>query len=405
MEGEIRLREHEQREVHLSAQEVAALREVFKSELAIYATGELGRYVVAAGSQVGFVALPGGRTLVIEPKVRIDTLFALLAAVYDPRREFLREEPQTYTTVRGLFELVVRIYAAQVEDLIARGVLHGYRMFTDEPAAVRGRLLVAETLRRRPGLQHRQTCRFSQFTADVPENRILRWTSFCLQPFRYREAALAGRLRRVGRALAGVLLDPTARQLFERLSYHRLNDPYRPALSLARLLLDCLTFSGSAGEEPFLGYLIDMNELFERYVGAVLRRAAPGWGVLLREQEHHALDEARQVHLRPDITLYGRDGPILVLDAKYKLEAAHADLYQMLAYCHALGTGEAVLVHPASEQAPFGSVAVRGPGNVRVHYRSLDLGGGPAELEVQGSALAQAVWAVAAGPPGVQTPG
>lgn len=396
MEGEIRLREHEQREVYLSVQEVAALREVLKSGLAIYATGEPGRYIVAAGSQVGFVALPGGRTVVIEPKVRIDTLFALLAAVYDPGHEFLRDEPHAYTTVRELFELVVRIYAAQVEGLIARGILRGYRVFTDEPVAVRGRLLLAETLRRRPGLHDRHTCRFSQFTADVPENRILRWTSFCLQPFRYREAALPSRLRRAGRALAGVHLDPAARQLFERLAYHRLNDAYRPALSLARLLLDCLTFSGSAGEEPFLGYLIDMDELFERYVGAVLQRAAAGRGVLLREQERHALDHAQEVHLRPDITLYGREGPILVVDAKYKLEAAHADLYQVLAYCHALGIGEAVLVHPASERAPSGSVAVRGPGNVRVYYLALDLGGGPAQLEAQGSALAEAVLALAA---------
>ncbi|MCL6431272.1 MAG: McrC family protein [Anaerolineae bacterium] len=401
MEAEIGLREREQREVALSPQELTALRQVFASRLAIYATGEPGRYVVATGSVVGFVALPGGRTLVIEPKVRIDTLFALLAAVYDPCDDFLREEPQAYTTVRELFEFVVRIFAVQVEDLVARGILRGYRIFTDEPAAVRGRLLLTETLRRRPGLHDRHTCRFSQFTADVPENRILRWTSFCLQPLRYREVGLAGRLGRLSRALSGAHLDPMARQLYERLNYHRLNDPYRPALSLARLLLDGLTFSGSAGEEPFLGYLIDMDELFERYVGTVLRRAAPGWGALAREQDPHALDEARQVHLRPDITLYGRDGPILVVDAKYKREAAHADLYQMLAYCHALGVGEAVLVHPASEQAPSGSVAVRGPGSIQVHYLSLDLGGGPAQLEEQAKALAGAVWALVGRSPGV----
>ncbi len=395
MESEIRLREHEQRAVHLSPEEVAALRKVFISGLDIYATGEPGCYVLAAGSQVGLVTLPGGRTLVIEPKVRIDTLFALLAAAYDPSHEFLRDERYPYTTVRELFEFVVRIFVAQVEDLIARGILWGYRLFTDEPPAVRGRLLIAETLRRRPGLPHPHTCRFSQFTADVPENRILRWTSFCLQPFPYRETALPGRLRRVGRALAGAELDPAARQLFERLTYHRLNDRYRPALSLARLLLDCLTFSGSAGKEPFLTYLIDMNGLFERYVAAVLKRSLPGQAVLLREQERHALDRAQAVQLRPDITLYDRDGPILVVDAKYKLAAEHADLYQMVAYCHAVGVREAVLVHPLGEQAPSGSIIVRGPGDVRVHYLSLDLGGGPAELEAQGSALAKAALALA----------
>ena len=131
-----------------------------------------------------------------------------------------------------------------------------------------------------------------------------------------------------------------------------------------------------------------MNGLFERYVGAVLMRAAAGWGVQVREQERHALDVRGEVPLRPDVLLYARGNPLLIVDAKYKLEAAQADLYQMLAYCHALGLSQAVLVHPLSEQAPSGSVAIRGPGDVRVHYLALELRGGPAVLEANGQSLA-----------------
>ena len=51
----------------------------------------MGRYLLKARSQVGFVALPSGRFIVIEPKVRIDTLVALPAAVYDPPGSVFRE--------------------------------------------------------------------------------------------------------------------------------------------------------------------------------------------------------------------------------------------------------------------------------------------------------------------------
>jgi 5-methylcytosine-specific restriction enzyme subunit McrC len=384
MNDEIRLREHEKQTVTLAPDEVTFIRRELSSSVTIWPTYELGRYEVRTRSHVGFVILPGGRTLVIEPKVTIETLFALLAAVYDPDREFLREDPQAYTDVTALFEFVVRIFVIQVEDLIARGVLRGYRPIVDDLVAVRGRLLMAETLHRRPVLRDRHTCGYSHFTPDVDENRILRWAAFCLQPYRYREAGLAARLRRTDGALSRVMLDPEARRLFERLSFHRLNDPYRPALALARLLLDHLTFSGSAGEEPFLAYLVDMNVLFERYVGVVLRRAARAWDVQVLEQRPRYLDVGRQVQVKPDVILTHQDVPLLVVDAKYKLEAAQGDIYQMLAYCHALGLQEAVLVHPAHEEAPGGVMAIRGPGDVQVRYLTLDLRGGPADLDRQG---------------------
>jgi 5-methylcytosine-specific restriction endonuclease McrBC regulatory subunit McrC len=38
-----------------------------------------------------------------------------------------------------------------------------------------------------------------------------------------------------------------------------------------------------------------------------------------------------------DVVLYQRDNPLMVVDAKYKLDARQGDLYQVVAYCHAPG--------------------------------------------------------------------
>jgi len=394
MGDDIRLAEHQVREVSLSAAEAALLRRELGHAVEVWPTSDPDHYTLKAGSHVGFATLPGGRTLVIEPKVPVETLFALLAAVYEPGKDVFRDEPQTYTTVTALFEFVVRIFAIQVEDLIACGLLHGYRSITEDLTTVRGRLRLAETLHCRPALHDRHICTYSRFTPDVDENRILRWTAFCLQVHRYREVALTGRLRRIGLALSDATLDPEARWLFEQMGFHRLNDPYRPALALARLLLDHLTFSGTSGGEPFLAYLVDMDWLFERYLGMVLKQAAVGWGLRVREQEHQPLDTASQVITRPDVIIYWQDRPVLVIDAKYKLAAAQSDLYQILAYCHILGLTTGVLVHPAHERAPAGALAIRGPGGIYLRYLALDLRGNPAQLQVQVRALAERVWSL-----------
>lgn len=389
MDIDIFLIEHQVLETSLTSAEVAWLRREAPDALTLTPTGEPDRYLLKAGSQVGFIALPGGRLVTIKPKILVSTLFALLAAVYEPGQDVFRDELQSYTTVTELFEFVVRIFVVEVEALSARGLLHGYRTVTEDLVTVRGRLRLAETLHCHPALRDRHICAYSRFTADVPENRILRWTAFCLQPQCYREAGLSGRLHRLNLALSAAALDPDSRRLFSKVGFHRLNDPYRPALALARLLLDHLTFSGVAGGETFLAYLVDMNQLFERYLGVLLERELRRMGLRVQQQAHHPLDTAGRVVTKPDVIIYREQQPALVVDAKYKLGPAQGDLYQLLAYCHILGLPIGVLVHPAHEQAPTGEIVVRGPGALRLRYLTLDLSGSPARLEAQGRILAE----------------
>jgi hypothetical protein len=53
----------------------------------------------------------------------------------------------------------------------------------------------------------------------------------------------------------------------------------------------------------------------------------------------------------------------------------------MLAYGHAVGLNQAVLVHPESETSPIGTITVRGLENIRVDYQSINLNGIPKQVE------------------------
>jgi hypothetical protein len=130
MQVPIRLREHERNYVALREDDASLIQRKLADVLPLSSTADPGRYVLKASSHVGVVHLPSGRTVVIEPKVRIDTLFALLSAVYDPAKEILRDEPYPHTSVAALFEFVVAIFVRHVEDLIARGLLRSYQTRT-----------------------------------------------------------------------------------------------------------------------------------------------------------------------------------------------------------------------------------------------------------------------------------
>lgn len=87
--------------------------------------------------------------------------------------------------------------------------------------------------------------------------------------------------------------------------------------------------------------------------------------------------------MRPDLVWYGNQGiPRAVADAKYKAEKPEgfpdADLYQMLAYCTALGLRDGHLVY-ARGYEPSATHRVRHAG-IRIHQHALALEQSPDEL-------------------------
>ena len=95
--------------------------------------------------------------------------------------------------------------------------------------------------------------------------------------------------------------------------------------------------------------MLDMNELFERFVTERLRRALRG-RLDVKDQHRDRLDEERTVTIKPDLLFQSGGSPRFVGDIKYKLtdEAArgrHPDYYQLLAYTTALDLPEGVLIY------------------------------------------------------------
>ncbi len=241
---------------------------------------------------------------------------------------------------------------------------------------------MAETLRRSPVLRLHHHCVFPVFTPDGLENRILKLACQRVLPFPFRHHVdLPQRCRRLLKLLGEVPDDPHAEEGFRTLSYHRLNEHYRPALSLARLLLSHLSASGSRGGEPFVAFLVEMNQLFERYISHVLRdglRRHSGIDVALQEGSH--LDMASQVQIRPDILVRKNGAPVLVVDAKYKRMPGNADLYQVLAYCEVYRLTRAVLALPSHELTATQAYHVRPAGHLHIVLMPVDVSGSITDL-------------------------
>jgi 5-methylcytosine-specific restriction enzyme subunit McrC len=380
------LREYQPRTVTLSAGDVAWLLTEMPHRIDVAPTLG-GGFVVCCNQFVGLVMLPSGRRLECRPKVPVGTLFTMLAVAYDLDVP-LRDDPAGLDDLDQLLAFVVRHFVALVDARLSAGFIRDYVEVEDNLPAVRGRIAIAEDVRRNAVLRHRTFCRYTEFTHDVPDNQVIRQVIHLLAGWPLPRA-LTVRLRALDAMMGDVTPTRFGTGVFARFRYDRLREGYRPIHAFCRLFMDGLTLEGRAGGVGFRSFLVDMNALFEAFVGRSLATALPP-GVRLSEQAARWLDADRRVSLKIDFLLERGGVPALVADTKYKrietFGAGNADVFQMLAYCVATGVPTAVLVYPREAPRPDDPL---GPGfaPIRVTHAGVTIRGLPVDLSLAGDAL------------------
>jgi len=330
----------------LSDEQTNALHLQYDRYLTIQRGWQPGTWELTARHYVGAIVLSDLR-VIIESKVSLQNLFYMLTYAHD-LADFRREAVQL-AAGDDLFEFIVVIFLRQVEQLVQRGIYRAYITEEDNHPFLRGRLVLADHLQRNALHVQRFYQRTSEFTADVLENRILRYTLGLLSRLEYRERDLRQQIRRVASAFAEVSLTPIAPADCDRVVYTRLNAAYRTRINLARLLIQHLSLEGRAGSTEFASYLLDMNKVFELFVARFLAgHFASHPSIQVEIQPDIWLDTDRREKGIPDIVLR-RDGyPYLVLDTKYKTfrgKPEDADRNQMVTYCFTLGLPRGVLIY------------------------------------------------------------
>lgn len=353
-----------------------------------------GAWRLRAGGKVGAVSLrlAGQEPVIlrIAPKVPVRRLFFLIGYAADPR--FHRDGEVEVTERDEILPALAQGFERAVERALRQGVLQGYRHTEETAPVVRGRIREADQVKRHHGRSFPVEIAYDDYGTDIAENRLLRAAVERLLPLDRVPDDVRRRLRHHrGRLLDAEPLGRGVRDL-PRWRASRLNHRYQPALRLAETILRGSSVEHGAGRVLVDGYLIDTHKVFEDFVCVALREALAEHGgrTALQTRGVH-LDEDRNVTMRPDLVWYGDDGgPQAVADAKYKAEKPEgfpdADLYQMLAYCTALGLPDGHLVY-ARGYEPRVTHRVRNA-VIRIHQHALALDRPPEELLAEIAAIA-----------------
>ena len=331
-------------------------------------------YTLTPGSTVGALEI-GDLSVSIRPKLDIARVLCL--ASYAMGAFELRQERFDFKDADTVVEALAAALVAAARRAFGRGLLHGYRTEEEALHTVRGRIMVAEQIRRRFDLLLPVEVRYDDFTDDIPANQLVKAAAARLGSLRLRSRETRRRLGWIAATLDNVSLVEFAPKDVPEVEFDRLSAHYREVVELSRLILRHGAFETERGGVRAAGFLMDMNVVFQEFVTVALREAFRLPEGQFGECYIDSLDQEGRVRLKPDLVWREGSACVFVGDAKYKRvqdeRVPNADLYQLLAYTTALDLPGGLLIYAAGE-ADDVTHTVRHAGK-RLEVASVDLAG------------------------------
>ena len=386
----------------LSAAEIAALKQLLRSASVLASTTAPGAVEINPGSVAG-VGEIDGRQVVVAPKFDVRRLLFLVSYSISPTR--WQELLAAFGRAPDLRESIVPGFAEAALRATERGLLRSYVTKEEPLSTVRGRIDFNELAARRFGLAPPIDCRYDEYSQDIEENRLLLAATERLLGLRRLGPELQRRLRVVRSSLGEVTRRRYAPSAVPRITHTRLTEHYRPAVELARLVLQGFSIEvGRRAPVVSRGFFLDTARLFEDFVVKALREAL-GLSESAFPQGARGrrvfLDFGEDIGLEPDLSWWRGDRCVFVGDAKYKATPERTgvknhDVYQLLAYLQATGLSSGMLVYAKGEARERTYSIQRS--SKRIEVRTLDLDVEPVTLLARIEELAGEIASLAGGP-------
>ena len=259
------------------------------------------------------------------------------------------------SSVPCLLDVFMQFYIRQLALEWRRGNISDYQKRSENRTCLRGKLLFHEQIRRNRLRPDRFFTRADEFVIDVPASQLLKAGLNACRRFAVTETT-----RREATALLpefdGVTLRPFDGAELDAVHVDRRLARFETLLAMAkRFVLGCVP--DRPGHISGYSLLFDMNVVFERYIGALLKRVCPvpyrahlqasGRWLVLRGDKH-------KFALRPDVAIRrGRQFACLI-DTKWKLldpgkpheGVRQPDMYQAYAYAKEFDCPCVILLYP-----------------------------------------------------------
>lgn len=265
-----------------------------------------------------------------------------------------------------LFEVFIRQFLQSVNQLVKRGLRSDYVSRQDNLLFLKGKLLTSQQLKHNLVNKHKFYVEYDEYLLDRPANRLIHTALNKIANYS-KNNAHQRLCRELSFAFNYIPVSHNIKQDFAQVKLNRGMSYYQTPLAWAKLILEGMTPLAMKGSANAISLLFPMHDIFESYVGNVIRRQL---------QDNYSLEEQARseylvqhednewFNLKPDFLIKEGDTNRLVLDTKWKLLDANldngsdkyglsqSDFYQMFAYGHTYlkSKGNLILIYPKTDK-------------------------------------------------------
>ncbi len=245
-------------------------------------------HVLTARNYVGVIVTADGAVIEILPKIcsaapegnpRVRARRLLIEMLSElPDAPYRALQSTGVDTARmNLLKAFVRMFIDEVFAIVRRGLRCDYVHVEEDARYLRGKLDLPRHIRENAAHRERFAVICDRYTADRPENRLLKSTLLFLRRHSGSPQNLRD-LRLLLDTFAAVPPSVDGAGDLRRCAPDRNTRDYTRALLWCRVFLTGRGFTSFAGDDVALALLFPMEALFERYVARRLRRKLSGVG-------------------------------------------------------------------------------------------------------------------------------
>lgn len=290
-------------------------------------------------SWVGVIELERAR-IVIQPKFNhgFQSLVDMISFI-DELPFYQRRDTSGTVRKTNFLEILILLFLKEVEQVIKVGFMKDYVTEEDYLSNLRGRVDFKTNLQRNYNLPTKVYCYYDELVTNIVENQIL--LSVLAKISSLNLQANTKRWLNTLRSQFETICVEYAGHDWPKFQYNRLNKHYERAHKIGKYLWENSSLTTFFTKNHFYySFLIDMNELFEKFVVQLLRKYLPKhYKVLANKRITDAItvDGASYRHIIPDIIIENeRTNERKVIDVKYKQYANKRvetdDVFQLAFY-------------------------------------------------------------------------
>lgn len=263
---------------------------------------------------------------------------------------------------QSLNEILAYLFSKKLQKELGKGVYGEYVYIEENINSLKGSLRVQEQIKNMSSHSSKAFCRFEEFSRDNKLNKILSFfVKEVMKNIKNRETL---KLLRISEMILGEV-DERSVTLNEvnNFSFNRLNKPFEDAFTLGKMIVLGESALGNLGGNKAYSILFKMNEIFEIYIGKLLKELLYEETVHMQHSKYKLLikEETNRgvFKLIPDIVIEKNGIESVIIDTKWKSVESkfnrhgvkREDLYQMYAYLTRYKNARTViLLYPYNER-------------------------------------------------------